>query len=140
MVTEKTSPRKRPVLRSDLFVNRVLGLGIIVIGAFIAYSLVFTSFQQRVMFQWEFENGERIPITHVTCPSPWSVLAEGAEPEAVVSGDLCVLPARGQVVQGAIVAVVALPLGLWVMTRKHRPRPLPELPESVRQLRRKESR
>lgn len=140
MVTEKKATGKRRMQPSDLVVNRILGLGIIFVGVLIAYSLVFTDFPQRVSFQWEFEGGERIPVTHVTCPSPWSVLGHGAEPKAVVSGDLCVLPARGNLIQGALVVVLAMPLGIWVLTRNHRPGPLPELPDSIRQLRRKERR
>lgn len=123
--------------RTDRRVNRVIGVLVILVGAALATSLVFTDFQQRVTFQWEFENGERTPITHITCPSPWSVLGDGAKPEGVVSGDLCVKPARGQVVQAVFVALFTLPIGIWAFTRNNRPGPLPKLPPSVRQLLRK---
>ncbi|HUG07677.1 MAG TPA: hypothetical protein VMP13_02065 [Acidimicrobiia bacterium] len=137
MVTETTATEERPAQRSDLLVSRIAGLGIIVIGAGLAYSLVFTTFEQRVLFQWEFVNGERTPITHITCPPPWSVLSEGAKPRGVVSGDLCVKPARGHVVQGIGVAIAALAIGGWVFTRDPRRKPLPPLPPSVRAMRRK---
>lgn len=122
-------------MRSDLLVSRIAGLGIILIGAALAYSLVFTTFEQRVTFQWEFVNGERTPITHITCPPPWSVLSEGARPQGVVSGDLCVKPARGQVVQAIGVAIAAVAIGAWVLTRDLRRKPLPPLPPSVRAMR-----
>jgi len=134
--------RKRPLGDSDRvrtgpedMTTRVVGVAVILITAALAYSLIFTAFPQRVTYQWEFENGERVPITHITCPSPWSVLYEDATPGGVVSGDLCVLPARGQVVQGVTTAVVGLVVGVWLLTRPtRRPGPLPELPDSVRAL------
>lgn len=119
--------------------KHALGIGVLVVGLAIAYSLVFTSFPQRVSFQWEFEDGERIPITHIACPSPWSVMVNDAKPEGVVGGDLCVRPARGQIALGIVIAAVTIALGVWIMTREIRLRPLPELPESVRQLRRKDA-
>lgn len=125
--------------RSDRLMKNAFGIGVLVVGLAIAYSLVFTSFPQRVSFQWEFEDGERIPITHITCPSPWSVLVHDAKPEGVVGGDLCVKPARGQVALGTFIAALTLALGVWIMTREIRLRPLPDLPESVRQLRRKDA-
>lgn len=109
-------------------------------GLAVAYSLVFTPFPQRVSFQWEFENGEMVPIRHITCPSPWSILVHDTKPDGVVSGDLCVLPSRGQMVQGAIITVLTLALTGWILTRDNRLRPLPELPEAIRQLRRSEPR
>jgi hypothetical protein len=135
MVTETTATEERPAKRSDLLVNRGVGLGIIVIGAALAYSFIFTTFEQRVTFQWEFVNGERTPITHVTCPAPWSVLNEEARPQGVVTGDLCVKPARGQVVQGIGIAIAALAVGGWLFTRDPRRKPLPPLPPSVRAMR-----
>lgn len=128
----------RPVTRSDRLMKHAFGVGVIFVGLAIAYSLVFTAFPQRVSFQWEFRDGERTPISHVTCPSPWSVLVHDGEPEGVVGGDICVRPARGQVSLGIFIAAVTFALGVWIMSRKIRLRPLPELPESVRQLRRRE--
>lgn len=121
------------VLR-DRTINRVTGLVVILAGVALALSLVFTEFDQRVSFQWQFENGDRVPITHITCPSPWSVLMEGAKPGGVVSGDLCVRPARGQVLQGIGVTVLSLAVGIWVFTRDPRRKALPPLPPSVRDL------
>lgn len=118
----------------DKMVNRVFGLVVILAGFALAYSLMFTEFDQRVTFQWEFVNGDRVPITHITCPSPWSVLDEGTQPEGVVSGDLCVKPARGQMVQSIGVALLTLTLGAWVFTRDPRRKALPPLPSSVRAL------
>lgn len=125
--------RRKRVSSVDRRVNRVAGALIIVIGAALSYSLVFTEFQQRVQFQWEVNNeGGRVPITHVTCPSPWSVVVDGASLEGVVAGDLCVLPARGILAQGLGLAVLALGLGSWVFTRNPRVKPMPTLPPSVR--------
>ena len=120
----------------SLRINHVVGISILLIGAVIAYSLVFTGFQQRVQFQWEMnDEGRRVPLIQVTCPSPWSVVVEDAQPEGVVGGDLCVLPSRGMVVQGVAVALLALALSLWVFTRDTRqPKPMPTLPPSVRAL------
>lgn len=128
----------RPVSRSDRLMKHALGIGVLVIGLAIAFSLIFTSFPQRVSFQWEFSNGERIPISHITCPSPWSIMVHDAKPEGVVGGELCVKPARGQVALGIFIAAASLALAVWIMTREIRLRPLPELPESIRQLRRRE--
>jgi len=128
----------RPTSRSDRWVKRAMGIGVLVVGIAIAYSLVFTPFAQRVSFQWEFENGEMVPISRITCPSPWSVLVDESKPDGVVSGDLCVRPSRGQVIQGALALILTLGLAGWILTRDNRLRPLPELPESIRQLRRKE--
>lgn len=124
-----------PLSWFDLHVNRIAGVVIILVGLAIAYSLIFTAFDQRVQFQWELNNeGARVPITHVTCPSPWSVVVDGTQPGGVVSGDLCVLPARGALIQGVVVVVVTLALGVWVYTRTYRPAPMPMLPPSVRAL------
>lgn len=135
MVAKNRATDERRMSRSDLWLARIVGLGIILIGAAIAYSFIFTPFQQRVTFQWEFVNGERTPITHVTCPAPWSVLNEGARPQGVVTGDLCVKPARGQVVQGIGVVIAALAVGGWLFTRDPRRKPLPPLPPSVSAMR-----
>lgn len=123
--------------RTDRRLKGVAGILILLIGGAIAYSMIFTGFDQRVTFQWEFENGERTPITHVACPSPWAVMAADAQPEGVVSGDLCVKPARGQLILGISTAVGALVLATWIFTRDTQRGPLPELPESVRALLRK---
>jgi hypothetical protein len=126
---------------SEDLTTRVVAVAVILLTSALAYSLIFTAFPQRVTYQWEFENGERVPITHVTCPSPWSVLYEDATPGGPVSGDLCVLPARGQVVQGVTAAAVGLVVGMWMLIRPtRRPGPLPELPDSVRALLSKRSR
>jgi hypothetical protein len=104
-------------------------------GAALAYSLVFTEFEQRVHFQWELnEQGERVPVTHITCPSAWSVTVDDAQPEAIVTGDLCVLSARGNLIQGVMVGVVALAIAAWIFARTNRPGPgpLPLLPPSLR--------
>lgn len=115
--------------------TRVVGVLVILLTALLAYTLIFTAFPHRVTYQWEFENGERVPITHITCPSPWSILYEDATPGGPVSGDLCVLPARGQVVQGVTAVALGLVIGAWMLTRPtRRPGPLPELPDSVRAL------
>ena len=127
--------RQHRLQANGLRFNHFAGISIFLIGTVIAYLLVFTAFQQRVQFQWELnEEGRRVPLVHVTCPSPWSVLVEEAQPEGVVGGDMCVLPARGMLVQGVAVAVIALALGIWVFTRDTRPKPMPTLPPTVRAL------
>lgn len=113
--------------------SRVIGVVVILIGAVLVYSVVFTEFQHRVEFQWEVNNeSARVPITHITCPAPWSVITGDARPEGVVSGDLCVLPARGQVAQGVFIALGTLALALWVLTRNPHTNPMPPLPRSIR--------
>lgn len=129
-----TEQKRLHRISPDLRMNHVGGISILIIGAAIAYSLVFTSFEQRVEFQWELNEGRRVPITHVTCPSPWSVVRADAQPEGVVGGDLCVLPSRGMLVQGVVVAIIALALAIWVFTRDTRPKPMPTLPPTVRAL------
>ena len=125
-------PRPRLEPRS-LRAKNVIGMAVILFGALLVYSAVFTEFQHRVQFQWEVNNeGARVPITHITCPSPWLVITGDARPEGVVSGDLCVLPARGQVAQGAAVTVGSIALAAWVLTRDPRTKPMPTLPQSIR--------
>jgi len=120
---------------SDLRFTRIVGIVTLILGIALAYTLVFAPFQQRVQFQWELNmEGVRVPITHVTCPSAWSIVVDDARLEGVVSGDLCLLAARGQIVQGALAAASGMALGIWVFTRKPRTRPLPQLPTSVRAL------
>lgn len=133
---DKTSNHR--ITTSDRILKLALGLAVILAGLAIAYSFVFTAFPQRVTFQWEFVDGRRVPISHITCPSPYEVLVHDAEPEGVVGGDLCMNPARGQVVQGIVFLLMATALGAFILSRELKLRPLPELPESVRELRRKE--
>lgn len=130
-------PSRDELARMDRRVTRGIGILVMIVGVAIAYTSAFTPFEQRVTFQWEFEDGERVPVTHVTCPSPWSVLADDAEPQGVVSGDLCIKPARGQVVQAIGITVFAIVIGLWIFTRDPRRGALPPLPQSVRALLRK---
>lgn len=118
---------------TGLGIKHVIGMAVILIGAVLVYSVVFTEFQHRVQFQWEVNNeGVRVPITHITCPPPWSVITADARPEGVVSGDLCVLPARGQAAQGVASALGSLALAVWVFTRDPRTKPMPTLPQSIR--------
>jgi hypothetical protein len=45
-------------------------LAVLLLGALFVYSLAFSSFDQKVRFQWEVEaDGSRTPRTHITCPS-----------------------------------------------------------------------
>lgn len=135
MTNRHASEMTSRISPSDLRFNRVIGIVILLLGAALAYSLVFTPFDQRVQFQWELnEEGRRVPITHVTCPSPWSIVFDDARLQGVVAGDLCRLPSRGHIVQGTLAALAAIPLGIWVFTRNPKTKPLPPLPASVRVL------
>lgn len=122
---------QRRLAPSDLLVNRAIGAVALLAGAVLCYSLVFTPFDQSVRFQWEVtSDGGRTPMTHVTCPSPWSVLVEEAEPDVVTTEGLCVMPSRGLLVEGVIVIPVALAIAIWFFTRTTRPGPLHDLPVS----------
>ncbi|HEX6299863.1 MAG TPA: hypothetical protein VF148_05330 [Acidimicrobiia bacterium] len=132
--TQHGATRRPGMASTSPKLNYVIGVAVILIGALLVYSVVFTEFQHRVQFQWEVNNeGARVPITHITCPSPWSVITRDARPEGVVSGDLCVLPARGQVAQGVLIALGSLALALWALTRNPRTYPMPTLPQSIRE-------
>jgi hypothetical protein len=135
MVTDTTPPKSDPPTDRTCWLAAAWVWASSSSGLSSPTPFIFTTFEQRVTFQWEFVNGERTPITHVTCPAPWSVLNEGARPQGVVTGDLCVKPARGQVVQGIGVAIAALAVGGWILTRDPRRKPLPPLPPSVRAMR-----
>ena len=124
-----------PLPRRDLRFNRGVGLAILILGALFVYSLAFTSFDQKVRFQWDVEaDGSRTPRTHITCPSPWSVLVDDAQPEVTTTPDFCVMPSWSLAFEAAIVAVTTLAISAWFLTRTTRPGALPPLPDSVRDL------
>jgi len=127
---------QRPRLpRTDLRINRLLGIVVLAVGAIYVYSTVFTDFDQTVPHQWETnDQGERVPVTHITCPSPWSVMFADAQPQGVVTGDICLRPSRGNLVQGAFAAIVAVAVALWALTRVKGLRPIPLLPSSLQRL------
>jgi hypothetical protein len=114
-----------------------VGLAVLVLGALFVYSLAFSSFDQKVRLQWDVEaDGSRTPRTHITCPSPWSVLVDDAQPEVTTTPDFCVMPSWSLVLEAAIVAVITLAISTWFVTRTTRPGALPPLPDSVRDLNR----
>lgn len=131
-----TRARTPELSKAERTTRRVIGVAILVVGGFFSYSWAFTDFQHRVQYQWESdEAGERIPLTHVTCPSPWSVVSEDARPSGAVVGEICVRPARGMLMQAALFALFTLTVGVWTLMRSGRPRrSMPELPPSVRNL------
>lgn len=125
MVLQKTRQTTRPLGPSDLRFYRALGIVVLAIGAILVYSLAFSSFDERVRFQWNVTpDGGRTPMISVTCPSPWAVLVHDAEPEATTTEGLCVMPSRALAVEAAGVAVLALILAVWFFTRTKRPGPL----------------
>ncbi|HJS72507.1 MAG TPA: hypothetical protein VJ858_07255 [Acidimicrobiia bacterium] len=122
-------PNRRRLASVDLRVNRMIGVTALLIGALLTYSLVFTSFDERVRFQWNVESdGTKTPMTHITCPSPWDVLVNGAEPEVSTTEGLCVMPSRSLAVEGAIVAAVTSIIAVAFFAHTTRPGPLPPLP------------
>lgn len=134
MTSNPLDPKnQRRLSTSDIRVNRAIGILVLLGGAALVYSLAFTEFEQRVQFQWELnEEGERVPVPHIVCPSAWSVFVDDAQPEGIVTGDLCVLPARGNLIQAVMVGVVGLAIAAWIFTRTNRPGPLPLLPPSLK--------
>lgn len=126
---EKTRDQRRPLAPADLRVNRGIGIFVLLVGAAFVYSLVFSSFDVRVRYQWEVTpDGGRTPVTHVTCPSPWSVTVDHAEPDVITTEGLCVMPSRTLWLEGAITSVVAILIATWFFTRTTRPGPLQALP------------
>lgn len=113
--------------------GRQTGIVVLVVGAILTYSLVFTQFDQRVSRSTINEEGERIPVTHVPCPSPWAVVVHGAQPDVIAGESICPRPARTLLVEGAVVALISLVIGIWGLTRA-RPTQLPELPPSLRRM------
>lgn len=139
MSPRSTSRNRLPLPPGDLRFNRGIGLAALILGAIFVYSLAFTSFDQKVQFQWDVEaDGSRTPRTHITCPSPWSVLVDDARPEVTTTPDFCVMPSRSLALEAGIVAVITLVVSAWFLSRTTRPGELPPLPESVRQLRQKD--
>lgn len=135
-MTGHNSEETRPLSRSDVRMRRGIGIGVFFLGALLVYSLVFSQFVMPVQFQWEIgPDGERIPMAGVVCPSPWAVLVEGAALEGSVRGDLCRMPSRTLVVEGVVVGVITLAIGLWCLRWRGRPRPIHDIPWSVRRLR-----
>lgn len=113
--------------------GRQTGIVVLVVGAILTYSLAFSQFDQRVSRSTINEEGERIPVTHVTCPSPWAVAVRGAEPDVIAGESICPGPARTLLVEGAVVALFSLVIGIWGLTRA-RPTPVPELPPSLQRM------
>lgn len=127
----KINSNRRRLTAADLKINRMVGAAVLLVGALVTYSLAFTSFDERVRLQWNVESdGSRTPMTHVTCPSPWDVLVNEAQPESAVmtATGLCDMPSRTLALEGAIVAVVAVVIGIAFFAHTTRPGPLPLLP------------
>lgn len=130
-------PNRRPLAERDLRINRIVALIVLLVGAAFAYSLAFTSFEQRVQFQWDVEaDGSRTPMIYVTCPSPWSTLVNDAEPEVATADGFCVKESRALAIEAGLVALAAIAIAAWFLSRKTRPGELPPLPDSLRSLNR----
>ena len=126
---------RRPLAPRDLRFNRIIAVVVLIVGAAFVYTLAFTTFEQRVQFQWDVEaDGGRTPMISITCPSPWSVLVNDAEPEVATAEGFCVKESRALAVEAGLVALVTLAVSAWFLTRTTRPGELPPLPESVRAL------
>jgi hypothetical protein len=137
MVRISKKGNRRPLAPRDLRFNRGVGLVVLLLGAILVYSLAFTSFDQKVQFQWDIEaDGSRTPRSHITCPSPWSVLVDDAEPEVTTTPGFCVMPSRSLALEATIVTVITVAVFIWLLTRTTRPAALPPLPDSVRDLNR----
>ena len=122
---------RRPLSPTDLWINRGIGAVVLVIGAVMVYSLAFSSFNERVQFQWEVTpDGGRTPMTHITCPSPWSVLINDAEPDVITTDGFCVMPSRSLVVEGIIVAAISILIAGVFFTRTTHPGAIHDLPLS----------
>lgn len=74
-----------------------------------------------------FGIGVLVRIVYDAKPKTWSEVTSVSSPRAA------------QVALGTLITALTLALGVWIMTKEIRLRPLPELPESVRQLRRKDA-
>ncbi len=128
---------RRPLAERDLRINRTIALVVLAVGAAFVYSLAFTTFEQRVQFQWNVEaDGSRSPMIYITCPSPWSVLVNEAEPEVATADGFCVKESRALAVEAGLVALATIAIVAWFLSRKTRPGELPPLPDSLRQLNR----
>lgn len=135
MASRSKLRNRRPLASRDLRFNRGLGLIVLLLGATFVYSLAFSSFDQKVQLQWDVEaDGSRTPRTHITCPAPWSVLVDDAEPEVTTTPGFCVMPSRSLALEAAIVALLTLGVSAWFLTRRTQPGALPPLPDSVRDL------
>lgn len=122
---------RRPLSPTDLWINRGIGAVVLVIGAVMVYSLVFSPFNESVRFQWEVtQDGGRTPMTHITCPAPWSVLVNDAEPDVITTDGFCVMPSRSLLVEGGIVALISILIASVFFTRTTRPGPIHDLPLS----------
>lgn len=122
---------RRPLSPTDLWINRGIGVVVLVIGAVMVYSLVLSPFDVPVRFQWEVTpDGGRTPMTHITCPSPGSVLMDDAEPEVATTDGFCVMQSRSLVVEGILVAVISILIAGVFFTRTTRPGPIHDLPIS----------
>lgn len=137
---QRSRDNRRRLEPADLRFNRGMGVVVLLVGAIFVYSLAFTPFDERVRFQWEVTpDGGRIPMTHITCPSPWAVLVHDAEPDVVTTEGLCVMPSRSLMIEGAIVAGISILIAAIFFTRTTRPAPIHELPFSGDQRQDKES-
>lgn len=134
------SPRSKrrnrlPLPSRDIRINRTIAAVVLLVGAVFVYTLAFTTFEQRVQYQWNVESdGSRTPMISITCPSPFSVLVNDAEPDVATADGFCVMESRALAVEAGLVALVALAISGWLLTRTTRPGALPPLPESIRAL------
>ena len=122
---------------SDAQFVRLLGIAVLLGGVLWAYSSALTPFNERVRFQYEVaEDGSKTLLHYVTCPSPWSLIVQDYEPSGVISAALCLPPARGHMTQAALVLLFVSPIGIWILTRNPRRKPLPDLPQELFELQR----
>lgn len=104
----------------------------ILVGALaLIYSLAFTTYEHQTGSWRVTESGGLTPIT-VTCPSPFAVLALGAEPEDTTYQEgICVMSSRTLVVEAIVVGIGAAFFAAKPATRA-RPTPIGPLSEEIR--------
>ena len=97
---------------------RTSGLVVLLVGAGLIYSLVFTPFQVELDSWMPTEEGG-LERAVVTCPAPWGIVLGDAEDEIRPTWQArrCVPSANMLFLEGVVVLAMALGLGLWGISR-----------------------
>ncbi len=102
---------------------RTTGLGILAVGAIVTFLTVFTGFNHSVK-SWEVDrNTGDVSQVAIACPAPVGIVFGDAETEAdpAWGQNLCVRTGQRLFFSGVAVAIVALGLGSWAVSRGPRP-------------------
>lgn len=110
--------------------SRWIGWLVLVIAGALVYSLAFTGYDAWTGTWRSTESGGLVRVD-VECPTPFAVLALGAEPEREEDRGLCHPSARTLAVEAGVVALAAI-LVAWAAVTRPQPAQLEPLSSKLR--------